>query len=193
MTQAIRVIHDEHRALGAVLHGLLYVVREIRDRGAAPDFALLEAMVRYIDAFPERYHHPKEDAHLFRLLRLRRPDAAPLLDRLQEDHRIGATRIRELESALARYRDEGGAAFAPFAAAAESYTAFHSEHMHAEDTEVIPLAEEALTAADWEAIDAAFAGHTDPLLAPETGTELEQLFHRIVNLAPAPIGLGPAR
>jgi hypothetical protein len=30
--QAIRVIVDEHRALAAVLHGMLYLVHEIRDR-----------------------------------------------------------------------------------------------------------------------------------------------------------------
>jgi hemerythrin-like domain-containing protein len=193
MTQAIRIIHDEHRALGAVLHGLLYVVHEIRDRGVAPDFTLLEAMVAYIDGFPERHHHPKEDGWLFRVLRERRPAAAPLLDRLQEEHRTGAAKIRELEQALARYRADGAGAFPPFAAAVEAYVAFHSEHMHIEETEVIPLAEQALTAADWEAIDAAFTAHRDPLVAPGVDTELEGLFHRIVNLAPAPIGLGPAR
>ena len=71
--RAIQIIEDEHRSLAAVLHGLLYLVREIRLRNAKPDFELLGAMLHYIDAFPERFHHPKEDAYLFRHLRERDP------------------------------------------------------------------------------------------------------------------------
>ena len=44
---------------------------------------------------------------------------------------------------------------------------------------------------DWKEIDAAFAGHTDPLLGPAAGAEYEMLFRRIVNLAPPPVGVGP--
>jgi len=36
--QAIRIIEDEHRSLAAVLHGLLYMVRQVREHGAKPDF-----------------------------------------------------------------------------------------------------------------------------------------------------------
>ena len=49
--RAIQIIEDEHRSLAAVLHRLLYLVRDIRLRGAAPDFELLGAMLDYIDAF----------------------------------------------------------------------------------------------------------------------------------------------
>ena len=79
--KAIDIIHDEHRSLAAVLHGMLYLVRDIRLRGTEPKFDVLGAMVYYIDAFPERFHHPKEDAYLFRLLKLRYRDAAPLIEK----------------------------------------------------------------------------------------------------------------
>jgi hemerythrin-like domain-containing protein len=191
--QAIRIIHDEHRSLSAVLHGMGYLVREIRDRGATPNFDLLGAMIYYIDAFPERFHHPKEDKYLFRTLRLRYPDAGPILDRLESEHRAGAEKIRALEQALARYQQGGTAEFPRFAAAVESYAAFHWNHMHAEEQEILPLAEKHLTADDWKEIDAAFLGHTDPLLGADARSEYQTLFSRIVNLAPPPIGVGPAR
>ncbi len=190
--QAIRIIQDEHRALAAVLHGILYLVREIRYRGAKPNFDLFEAMVYYIHAFPERFHHPKEEAHLFRILRLRSVDAAPLLDRLQEEHRASADKIRTLEQALARYREEGVEAFAPFGAAVADYAAFHWDHAHAEENELLPQAEAFLTAADWEEVDAAFAGHTDPLASAKGGADYATLFRRIVELAPPPLGVGSA-
>ena len=81
--RAIQIIEDEHRSLAAVLHGLLYLVREIQVRGEPPDFELLGAMLNYIEAFPERFHHPKEDAYLFRKLRERDPSPAALLDQLE--------------------------------------------------------------------------------------------------------------
>ena len=46
-------------SLAAVLHGMLHLVHAIRDRGALPDFNVLGAMIYYIDAFPERFHHPQ--------------------------------------------------------------------------------------------------------------------------------------
>ncbi len=39
--QANRAIQDEHRSLAAVLHGMLYLVHQIRDRGATSDFGVL--------------------------------------------------------------------------------------------------------------------------------------------------------
>ena len=192
--EAIRIIQDEHRSLAAVLHGMHYLVRAIRDHGMKPDFKLLGAMVHYIDTVPERFHHPKEDKYLFTLLRLRCPEARPLLDRLHEEHRAGAEKIRDLEQALSRYEHGGGTGFRDvFVAAVEAFAAFHWDHMRCEEKEVLPLAEKHLTAGDWRAIDAAFTGHTDPLFGAEAGAEYDRLFRRIAMLAPPPIGVGPAR
>jgi hemerythrin-like domain-containing protein len=190
--QAIRIIREEHQSLAAVLHGLLYLVREIRAHRTEPDFALLGAMVYYIDTFPERFHHPKEDAWLFRLLQLRHPDARDLIDRLQSEHRAGSVKLRQLEQSLLRYQQGGRAEFPVFAAAVESFVAFERNHMRSEETEVIPLAQKYLTPTDWAEIDAAFLDHADPLLGEAVRDDFLDLFRRIVNLAPPPIGVGPA-
>jgi len=189
--RAIQIIEDEHRSLAAVLHGLLYLVREIRLRGAAPNFELLGAMLHYIDAFPERFHHPKEDAYLFRRLRERDPGSAELLDRLEAEHKEGAKHIAALKDALARYRHEGE--FAGFAQGVADFASFHWEHMRAEESDVLPRARKHLTAADWAEIDAAFADNDDPLFGEGARASYRELFRRIVNLAPPPLGVGPPR
>jgi hemerythrin-like domain-containing protein len=188
---AIRIIEDEHRSLAAVLHGLLYLVRQTREHGAKPDFKVLGAMLYYIDAVPERFHHPKEDKYLFALLRIRCPAARAVLDQLQAEHVIGADKIRRLAQALTRYENGGSAEFEAFAAAIESYAEFHWQHMRREERDVLPLAQEHLTAGDWDAIDAAFTGHTDPLFREKVGEDVHKLFQKILNLAPPPIGVGP--
>jgi hemerythrin-like domain-containing protein len=189
--QAKRIIEEEHRSLAAMLHGMLYVVREIRYVGIKPDFVLLGAMVDYIDAFLERFHHPKEDAYLFTALGSRYPGAAPLLDRLKQEHERGAAKMRELQQALTHYQHGGSADFPTFAALVADYAAFHWQHMRVEENDLLPLAERHLAASDWEAIDAAFLGHTNPMLGAEQGDEYRELFRRIVNLAPSPIGVAP--
>jgi branched-chain amino acid transport system ATP-binding protein len=191
--QAKRIIEEEHRSLAAVLYGMLYVVREIRYVGIKPDFALLEAMVHYVDTFLERLHHPKEDAYLFKLLGSRYPGAAPLLDRLKQEHESGSVKLRQLRLALARYQHDGHAQFPEFAAIVADFAVFHWEHMRLEETELLPLATRHLTDADWDAIDAAFLEHANPLLGAEQGKECRDLFRRIVDLAPRPIGLAPVR
>jgi hemerythrin-like domain-containing protein len=191
--QAKRIIEEEHRSLAAVLYGMLYVVREIRYVGVKPDFVLLEAMVHYIDAFLGQFHHPKEDAYLFKLLGSRYPGAAALLDRLNQQHESGAVKLRELRQALTRYQHGGRSQFPEFAALVADFAAFHWEHMRLEENELLPLAARHLTDADWAEIDVAFLGHTNPLLGAEQGDEYRELFRRIVNLAPPPIGVAPAR
>ena len=190
--RALDVIRAEHRSLAAVIHGLRHLVREVREHGARPDFGLLEAMLRYIDAFPERLHHPKEDRYLFRRLRERDPASARILDELEAEHAIGARTIRELEAALARCRSEGAAAFPVFAARVDAYVAFHWEHMRKEEVEVLPAAERHLLSEDWAEIDAAFGSHGDPLFGADAESELGTLVRRIVDLAPPTIGVGPA-
>ena len=187
---AVHTILDEHRSLAAVLHGMLYLVREIRLYGAAPNFEVFHAMVYYVDAFSERFHHPKEDTYLFRLLRLRYPDSAELIRRLESEHRAGSEKIRLLEQTLTRYEEGGASEFGAFAEAVQSYAAFHWNHMRLEEDQVIPLARTHLTADDWNEIAAAFAGHSDPLFGQASTEHYDDLFRRVVNLAPAPIGVG---
>lgn len=191
--QAIRIIRAEHRSLAAVLDGMIYLVHQIRDRGAEADFNLLGAMIYYFDTVPERFHHPKEDEYLFHRLRLRHPDAVPLLERLKSEHRAGAEKIRTLALALTRFQQGGAAEFSNFMAAVEAYATFQWKHMGTEEKEVLPLAEKHLTAPDWKVIDAAFLGHTDPMLGASAGIEYKALFDRIFKLAPPPIGMRPTR
>ena len=56
----------------------------------------------------------------------------------------------------------------------------------------MPLAAKHLSTADWKAICKAFRQNQDPLTGVVSGDDLEfsRLFTQIVNLVPAPLGLG---
>ena len=190
MSIALNIIRDEHRCLTAVLHGLQYLVHEVREARRKPDFRVFRAMVYYIDAFPEKLHHPKEDRYLFARLRQRTTEANAMLDQLEAQHIHGAKLIRDLEQGLLRWEIGGEEDFAVFAAEVERYADFHWRHMRQEEEVVLPLAERALTEEDWREMDVAFGGNADPLIGKDVEKDFERLFTRIVNIAPPPIGVG---
>ncbi|MEP7183181.1 MAG: hemerythrin domain-containing protein [Betaproteobacteria bacterium] len=192
MQTAVAIIREEHRSFVAVLHGLLYLTREIRARRLDPDFALFDAIHRYIEAFPEKLHHPKEDAYVYARLREQCAEAEGIIAELEAEHVQGRVLIANLAAALDRYRRDGAAAFTAFDREVATYTDFHWTHMRKEEDVALPLAEAALTADDWQAIDAAFASNDDPLVGVTATRESHALFRRIVNPAPPPIGVGPS-
>ena len=73
MKEAITILKSEHRSISAVLHGLKELARMAQDAKVRPQFQVLRSMLRYIDEYPEKLHHPKEDEHLFRRLAARAP------------------------------------------------------------------------------------------------------------------------
>lgn len=189
---ALKVIRDEHAALAAVLRSMRMLLAEHRRRGSAPDFGLLRAMLLYVDEFPEKLHHAKESDLLFPLLRARSPEAAETLDRLDAEHGRGEAAIRALEHDLLAWEVLGESRRAAFEQALDRYVEFYMAHMSLEETQVLPLAQRVLTAADWASIDGAFLANRDPLTGHSPSPEFRPLFTRIVNTVPAPIGLGPA-
>ena len=192
LNAALAILHDEHRSFAAMLHGLNYLLRETRDKGAPPDFKLLWAMIYYLDAFPEKIHHPKEDDYLFARLRARTDEADAILDELAKQHIDGTRQIRELEHALGYYEAGKPNGFELFAAAVEKFSEDTWQHVSVEEKVVIPLAKTYLTPADWVEIAEAFGENGDPRFAAKLDDEFRSLFSRIVNLAPPPIGVGPA-
>lgn len=189
MNKAIRILRDEHRSMTAVLHGLRHLAQVSQDPDVQPRFEVFRAMIRYIDEFPERLHHPKEDAYLFARLAARAPETLPLIDALRAEHVESAKRVRDLERTLDEYERAWPHWSGPFLVAVEEYAEFHRRHMRREELEVLPAAERVLTDDDWHAIEEAFAGNEDPI-ADLREQDLAQLYTRIVSIAPAPIGLG---
>lgn len=186
--EALRIISDEHRNLWRIATTVNLVADEI-EAGSKIDRHFFKSVFDYIEQFIDRSHHPKEDDFLFRILRARSSDAAAILDRLQAEHHDGPENLKRLREQLTG-ATEGKLNNAAFAAALRSYTQGLKNHIRAEEKDVIPLAREVLTAADWAEIDGAFLNNEDPLFGEKAKAEFRELFHRIVSLAPESIGLG---
>ena len=189
MKDAISILKSEHRSISAVLHGLKELARMAQDATVRPRFQVLRSMLRYMDEYPERLHHPKENDYIFARLVARDPGARLLVEELQAEHEEGARLIRDLERALLFFEEGWPAGAREFQQAVDAYAEFHWKHMRKEEQQLLPLAERALSPEDWKAINQAFAQNRDPVACMQE-RDFEQLFSRIANLAPAPVGLG---
>lgn len=187
--KAIQKIRDEHRSISAVLHGLKQLARDAQDARVKPDFAVFRAMIHYIDAFPEVMHHPKEDEFLFPPLVARVPEMKNVVDLLQREHEQGARLVRELERALVFFEDSWPAGADKFLDTVDAYADFHWHHMRREEQEILPAVEKYFSPNDKAALDEAFDVNSDPI-AGVREKDFQELFSRIVRLAPQPVGLG---
>ncbi|MEX2648613.1 MAG: hemerythrin domain-containing protein [Alphaproteobacteria bacterium] len=191
MTKSLRTLRFEHGNLFSVLHCLRYLALDEEARRKPLETETLRAILDYIEGFPDRFHHPKEERHLFQVLRRRRPEIAPTLDRLEQQHREGGQANRRLRVTLDAAAADAAARPA-FEAAVRDYVDRQRAHMLTEEREVLPAALQALTEEDWRAIDAAFADNDDPAFGQSPRREFEAMFRRIVDLAPPPFGFGDA-
>ena len=189
--RTLDIIRDEHSSLAAMLQSMRMMV----ERGPGDDprnfFDVMRAMLFYIDEFPERRHHPKESQLLFPRVAKAAPEVGLAIARLDRDHEYTERAVRDVQLLLLAWELMGESRRQPFVTEFTRYVNLYLEHMRLEEAEVLPAAERALTAADWDALDAEFEKNCDPLTGKyQPDPVYEALFSRIVRQAPAPIGLG---
>lgn len=184
LNSALNIIYDEHRSLASVVKGLRYLGGEYR-RGRTPvDFALLHAIVFFLDEFPQKLHHPKEDAYLFERLCRRTRTADSLIAELREQHVAGAHHIDLLRRALDQFASGAPRGEANFATAVEHFADDVLRHMALEESALIPLARRHLSGEDWVEIGVAFGENGDPRFVADAEHHYAGLFSRVMALAP---------
>jgi len=162
---------------------MLYLLRAKRELGRNVDACIFRAMLYYLDVFPGRMHHPKEEAILFEALRCRSRAIDSVLDELTREHETLEREVGHLEQALLRYEEGGDVEFNAFATHAARYANEYLEHLYREEDLVLPYALEVLSAEDWDEIDATLTENQDPLQGADTA-DYKKLFARIVALSP---------
>ncbi len=189
--ESIRIIRDEHSALAAMLQSLGLMVERGPDANRDNFFTVLRGMLFYIDEFPERLHHTKENELLFPPVARLAPETREAIARLEVDHARGTAAVRELQHLLTAWEMMGESRREAFHTAIKRYLGFYLAHMQLEESVILPAAQRVLSADEWRKLDDAFATNCDPLTGKYSpDPAYARLFHEILTRAPAPIGLG---
>lgn len=184
MRSALAVIEAEHRGFATVLRALQRHLVPVREGRQPPNHDLFATILAYADTFMERFHHPKEDEYLFRALRSRTDEADGVLRQLQHEHASGPAELRALQESLKASRGGVPSDVAEFAARLERYIAGQEAHMRLEGGTVVPIARRVLTQSDWEEIDQAFRGHSDPFFGAGPQGRGSSLFAPLFGFRP---------
>ncbi|TXT37488.1 MAG: UspA domain containing protein [Comamonadaceae bacterium] len=183
---AVAIIQDEHRSLAAVVRGLLHLVEQAVTGESTLDVPLALTMIHYIDAFPERLHHPKEDAYLFERLAARTKACDAAIKELRAQHAGGGEHVQAMQTAVEHFatgQGDAGQALAGVASAVNVFAQAQWEHMNLEEQTILPGARKHLTEQDWMLIYTAFSANGDPRFDADLGDGFKTLYSRIMNLA----------
>jgi hemerythrin-like domain-containing protein len=169
----IQTLREEHRNIRLLL-GVLDHQVGLLERDAQPDFELLQGIANYFCDYPDRCHHPKEDA-VFRRLRDKHPREAAGIGDLAREHRNAHARVRRFqENIQAVFRD----AILPRAtvvSAARSFLEAEREHMKMEEEVFFPVAGSVLDEEDWRAVEVDLKAVQDPLFGEFVEEEFRTL------------------
>ena len=182
---AIGIIKDEHRAIAAVINGLRQVAGRMRKPGEevqAADLEFVALLVRYIKAFPETMHHPKEEHYLFDRLARRTGEVADLIASLEQEHRDGTQLIGEIEASLESARGDA-TQLVGLADVIDRFAESQWRHLSAEEKLILPAARRHLTEEDWCDIEAAFRQNETLAVGSERDEAFRQMFTRLMNMA----------
>ena len=177
MSDTIAMWHAEHKHFSRLLELLERQVVAFH-ADDEPNYELMLDIVNYLRYFPDRFHHPREDVAFARLVA---HDAAlkPMVERLQQEHRVIQAAGTELLAYLQQVVDDVVVERARVEAAAATYLVYYRRHLALEDRDIVPRAEELLTPQDWEAVVAAIPAGTDPLFGENCEPRYRELRRQI--------------
>ncbi len=173
MSKVVRALRREHANVARLL-GALERQLDIFDQGGTPDYDIVQGVIDYCGAYPDLYHHPKEDLVLERL-RQRDPEAAAAIGELQPEHEALAELTRRFADAVDSVLREAEVSREGVHELAREFLDFYRRHIAMEEGRFFPAALEALNEQDWQEIEAQLGEREDPLF----GGQPEQRFERL--------------
>lgn len=178
----LMALHEEHQSISAVARAMKDMVERAATQPAALDLLALESMLNYLQVFPLKVHHPKEELILHRILLARVPDAVGLLHQVETQHAREHVLVSEALARLEPVMSEAGAPADTLFAGILELCAAVREHLALEDQVVLPLAEKHLQADDWASMAPAMQSHSFPGFGAMPAEQTRHLFTRIAEL-----------
>ncbi len=173
MSKVVRALRREHADIARLLDALEREL-DIFDQGGTPDYDIVQGVIDYCLAYPDLYHHPKEDLVLERL-RQRDPEAAAAIGELQPEHEALAELTRRFADAVDSVLKEAEVSREAVHELAREFLDFYRRHIAMEEGQFFPAALKALSEQDWQEIEAQLGEREDPLFGGQPDQRFERL------------------
>lgn len=168
MLDVLAGIRNDHAQMNWLLDALERQLAVFR-RGKTPDYEIIGGVIDYCLSYPDRFHHPKEDA-ILECLEKRDPDSASELSQLNDEHAHLNELTRKFANTVNQVLNDQIMPHTLFDDIAMDFVDSYHKHIEWEEGSFLPAASQALSAQDWDAIEARFSAYPDPLFG-EQGEE----------------------
>lgn len=173
MSSVIETLRQEHRSIAHLLTAMEGQIESVAT-ASDPNFDLLHSIANYFCDYPDRCHHPKENAILHQLQERHPAEAASMRD-LGKEH-------RDAHARASRFRDDIRAIYQDqivprdkLVGAARSFIEAEREHMKMEENLFFPLAASVLDEEDWKTVEGNIRQIQDPLFGELVEKEFASL------------------
>ena len=160
----VAVWREEHANFTKLL-GLLEAELERFHWAEKPDYRLMLDVMSYMTQYPDRFHHPVEELAFARAAE-RAPTLRPKIEILSREHRRLLANAEALVERLEGVLNEAIVSRRHVEILGRNYISYLRNHMRREETDIYPVVERVLDAADWAKIDRAIEHRSDPLFGP---------------------------
>ena len=139
MSAMIEILRKEHKNVTRLLAALEHQI-DLFAEDQAPDYDVIRGVAEYFLDYPDRCHHPKEDAIFRRLLESHPADAAVIGD-LESEHQAVHARAEQFHATIASLLNDTDIARSVVVDAASGFIAAERRHMQMEEERFFPLAD----------------------------------------------------
>ena len=179
MSDVIAALMIDHANIAKILELLESEILAI-EVGKTPDYRLLQDIMCYMNQYPDRLHHPKEDLIFAQLVR-RYPTAHAVVNEILDEHISIGLAGREFARMLSRSEVDSVDVREGLGTAGFAYIRAQRQHMVLEEKKLFPMAETVLTDKDWQEIEGAVEAIEDPLFGAEIAKGYERLYRLIID------------
>lgn len=178
MNNMVATLREEHRKIAFLLDVFEREVELVAVASDA-DWGVLQGIAEYFYDYPDRCHHPKEDA-IFRRLQERFPEEARSLDDLLAQHRHVRSRVQTFHEQIQSIFIEDVLPREKLISTARDFVDMQRQHMMKEEELFFPVAERLLAEEDWERIESQLYSGVDPIFEEFTNREFEAVRSRLL-------------
>jgi len=173
MPVVLDLLWRDHANMALVLKALERQYTAFNDGGDA-DFGIIQASLDYCQAFPDRYHHPKEDAVL-RKLRQRDPAAAAAVGDLEDEHQEMIELTAQFASLVEQVLQESEFPRDQLSRIWRQFLDNYRRHMRMEEQALFQKARNVLTPEDWLDVGEELNDLKDPMFGAEVDARFQAL------------------
>ena len=179
---AIDLMREEHREIKELLKILGRFCGQL-ERGEDASLDDGAAMIDFLQAYADRFHHEKEERLVFPLLeKLGVPRSGGPIEIMLEDHEQGRAHVRGMAEALECLRAGEKEAVRSFAEHARNYILLLTEHIKTEDEAIFDMAEMRLSPAQLEQLASEFVTVEKVTLGAGKHEALQLLLERLKGM-----------